>query len=320
MSKALPKSFSVHANAAPTAAAVMELVCQADSLPVLKTVIDHGADCVHLDCGNAAAGPEFHHAAIGNGIRYAHDNRCKVLLALNTSSSAFDWAKWRGIIDRAAQAGVDAIIFSDPSLLLYAAAHYPRLGLHFSMSAAAINVGAMNIFHRRYGVSRILLPRVLTLAQLAKISREIEVELEVSGFGSRCTLVAGRANGLAADTTHPGSEACCAPARVTGLGAGLRNISVGHCASAETAANNSDYAMQAAPGIGALTVLPQLMKIGVRAIKVETRGPDLADVAQMTRIWREAIDICVRDPRRYSVKSSWLAEFNKSPARRGRFD
>jgi putative protease len=307
MTKALAKSFSVKAHAAPSTAA-MELVCQAGSLAALRTVIDSGADCVHLDYQDAGASANFNHAVMSRGIRYAHDKGCKVLLALNTPPRPFAWEKWRDAIDRAVQSsGVDAMIFSDPALLLYAAANYPQLDLHFSLSDAPIGPDTINVFHRRYGVSRILLPRVLTLAQLADISKGTSVELEVFGFGRDCSIVAGRAPASEGEETRPGTE----PARVAGWGRSLQNVSIERCAGADRAANENCYAAQASPGVSALAVLPQLRKIGVRAIKVEARGPALADVAQITRIWREAIDLCLRDPQHYAVKASWLAECNR---------
>ncbi len=93
----------------------VELVCPAGSLPALKTAVDNGADCVYLgfrDVTNARnfAGLNFDEAAINQGIRYAQDRGRKVFLALNTYPQPQAWMLWRDAIDRAAMAGVDAII------------------------------------------------------------------------------------------------------------------------------------------------------------------------------------------------------------------
>ena len=100
----------------------MELVCPAGSLPALKAAIDNGADCVYLgfrDATNARnfAGLNFDEAAIAEGVRYAHQRGRKVLLALNTYPQAAHWTLWRAAIDRAARAGIDAVILADPALM-----------------------------------------------------------------------------------------------------------------------------------------------------------------------------------------------------------
>src|SRR5690606_37371522 len=102
-----------------------ELVCPAGSLPALKAAVDEGADAVYLgfrDATNARnfAGLNFDAAAIAEGIRYAHDRQRKVLLALNTYPQPDAWQLWRDAVDRAAGAGVDAVIMADPGLMAYA--------------------------------------------------------------------------------------------------------------------------------------------------------------------------------------------------------
>jgi len=100
----------------------LELVCPAGTLPALKAAIDHGADCVYLgfrDDTNARNfnGLNFDDAALAEGLRYAHSRERKVLLALNTYPQADNWQRWTGAVDRAAKAGVDAVILADPGLM-----------------------------------------------------------------------------------------------------------------------------------------------------------------------------------------------------------
>lgn len=116
------------ATTPPTTASAspLELVCPAGSLPALRTAIDHGADCVYLgfrDATNARnfAGLNFDEKAIAQGIEYAHRRGRKVLVALNTYPQAASPQLWQVAIDRAASAGVDAVILADPGLMAYAA-------------------------------------------------------------------------------------------------------------------------------------------------------------------------------------------------------
>jgi putative protease len=71
------------------------------------------------------------------------------------------------------------------------------------------------------------------------------------------------------------------------------------------------YAIEEPTSLNTLELLPELMKIGVRAIKIEGRQRSPAYVKQVTQVWRQAIDSCRRDPAHFSVLPAWMAELNK---------
>jgi putative protease len=71
------------------------------------------------------------------------------------------------------------------------------------------------------------------------------------------------------------------------------------------------YAIEEPTSLNTLALLPQLMKMGVRAIKIEGRQRSPAYVAQVTKVWREAIDNCRDNPHRYSAKPAWMNDLDK---------
>lgn len=324
-------AFAIPA-AAPDKAASIELVCPAGSLPALKGAIDNGADCVYLgfrDATNARnfAGLNFDHAAIEQGIRYARDRNRKVLLALNTYPQADNVKLWRAAVDRAAGVGVDALIVADPALMAYACAHHPNLRLHLSVQASATNVDAINFYHEHFGIARAVLPRVLSLPQVEQVIASTPVEIEVFGFGSLCVMVEGRcALSSYATGESPNTHGVCSPARSVrwfegpqGLEARLNGVLIDRYADGENAsyptlckgrfevAHEEYYAIEEPTSLNTIELLPQMIRMGVRAVKIEGRQRSPAYVAEVTRVWREAID-AARDPSgRYSVKPGWMA-------------
>jgi putative protease len=318
------------------AASPIELVCPAGSLPALKAAIDNGADCVYLgfrDATNARnfAGLNFDDAAIDAGIRYAHDRQRKVLLALNTYPQPSNWELWRSAIDRAAHAGIDAVILADPGLMRYAAQHYPDLRLHLSVQGSATNYEAINFYREHFGVARAVLPRVLSLTQVEQLMKKTAVEIEVFGFGSLCVMVEGRC-ALSSYVTGeaPNTHGVCSPAKAVrwqqtpqGLESRLNGVLIDRYADGENASyptlckgrfdvsDESYYAIEEPASLNTLELLPQLLAIGVRAIKIEGRQRSPAYVAQVTRVWRDAIDHCCDNRQRYSVKPGWMNELNK---------
>ncbi|NVD71887.1 U32 family peptidase [Duganella sp. BJB1802] len=317
------------------AARPIELVCPAGSLPALKSAVDLGADCVYLgfrDATNARnfAGLNFDDAAIATGIAYAHERGCKVLLALNTYPQPDATDLWRTAIDRAAAAGVDAVILADPGLMRYACDHHPSLRLHLSVQGSATNAEAINFYHQHFGIARAVLPRVLSLAQVEHVVKHTEVEIEVFGFGSLCVMVEGRC-ALSSYVTgeSPNTHGVCSPAKAVrwqqnanGLESRLNGVMIDRYTPTENASyptlckgrfeveDETYYAVEEPTSLNTLELLPQLLEMGVRAVKIEGRQRSPAYVAQVTRVWREALDQCLANAARYSVKPGWMSELN----------
>jgi putative protease len=315
----------------------MELVCPAGSLPALKAAVDHGADCVYLgfrDATNARnfAGLNFDEAAINTGIRYAHDRGRKVLLALNTYPQAASPQLWQQAIDRAASSGVDAVILADPGLMAYAVKHHPNLRLHLSVQGSATNYEAINFYHQHFGVARAVLPRVLSMTQVEQLLDKTPVEIEVFGFGSLCVMVEGR-GALSSYVTGeaPNTNGVCSPPKAVrwvetpqGRESRLNGVLIDRYTPGENAGyptlckgrfdvedDKNYYAIEEPTSLNTLSLLPQLMAMGVRAIKIEGRQRSPAYVAQVTKVWREAIDNCRDNPHRYSAKPAWMSGLDK---------
>ncbi|MES2319338.1 MAG: peptidase U32 family protein [Pseudomonadota bacterium] len=316
--------------------APFELVCPAGSLPALKAAVDNGADCVYLgfrDATNARnfAGLNFDDAAIAQGIAYAHARQRKVLLALNTYPQPGAGALWHSAIDRAAGAGIDAVILADPGLMAYAARRYPRLRLHLSVQGSATNYEAINFFQRHFGIARAVLPRVLSVQQVEQVVKNTDVEIEVFGFGSLCVMVEGRcALSSYATGESPNTHGVCSPAKAVrwqqtpaGLESRLNGVLIDRYADGEQASyptlckgrfdvqGEQYYAIEEPASLNTLELLPQLMGMGVRAIKIEGRQRSPAYVAQVTRVWREAIDQCLANPQRFARRSHWMTDLDR---------
>jgi putative protease len=71
------------------------------------------------------------------------------------------------------------------------------------------------------------------------------------------------------------------------------------------------YAIEEPTSLNTLELLPELAAAGVRAIKIEGRQRSPAYVAQVTRVWRAALDRLQREPAAFRVEPAWMAELNK---------
>ena len=308
----------------------MELVCPAGNLPALKAAVDNGADAVYLgfrDATNARHFPglNFTDAKLSEGLALARRRGVKVLLALNTYPQPHNWRQWQAAVDRAAELGVDALIAADLGVLDYAACTYPELPLHLSVQGSATNYEALRFYHEAFGIRRAVLPRVLSLAQVRQVVEHSPVEIEVFGFGSLCVMVEGRCL-LSSYATgqSPNTYGACSPAHAvrweerdgamtTRLGGLLvERYEPGEQAAYPTickgrfAVGEAVYhALEEPTSLNTLPLLPQLAALGISAVKIEGRQRSPAYVAQVTRVWRQAIDAALRDPRDFRPRADW---------------
>ncbi|OGS97110.1 MAG: protease [Gallionellales bacterium RBG_16_56_9] len=314
----------------------LELVCPAGSLPALKTAVDNGADCVYMgfrDDTNARnfTGLNFDFASAKEGVRYAHAKGKKVLLALNTYPQASGWQRWAKAIDNAAELGMDAVILADPGLMQYAAKTHPGLRLHLSVQGSATNYEAINFYHELFGIQRAVVPRVLALAQVEQLMAGAKVEIELFGFGGLCVMVEGRCY-LSSYATgeSPNTYGVCSPPKAVrwqetpkGLESRLNGILIDRYGAEENAgyptlckgrfdvAEETYYALEEPTSLNTMELLPELMRMGIAAIKIEGRQRSPAYVGQVTKVWRQAIDSCRRDAQAFAVKPAWTAELGK---------
>ncbi len=313
-----------------------DLVCPAGSLRALKLAVDAGADAVYMglkDATNARnfAGLNFELDQAREGVAYAHARRAQVLMALNTFADAREPARWWRAVDVAADLGADALICADTAVLAYARDHHPRLRLHLSVQASATTYDAIEFYRERYGIQRAVLPRVLTLSQVAHVCRNTSAEIEVFGFGSLCVMVEGRcALSSYATGQSPNTAGVCSPPSAVrwedaadGVRARLNDVLIDCYAADEPRGYPTlckgrfdvegvrDYALEEPTSLNTLAVLPQLMEFGIAAIKIEGRQRSPAYVEQVTRVWRAAIDHCAAQPSRFAVQPQWVAALGR---------
>lgn len=314
----------------------LQLICPAGSLPALKAAVDHGADGVYLglkDNTNARnfSGLNFDDRTLLEGIRYAHARGRQVLMALNTYPQPGGVERWQRAVDKAAELGVDAVILADAGLMAYAAKIHPRLRLHLSVQGSATNYEAIEFYRERFGIRRAVLPRVLSLAQVENVVRNTQVEIELFGFGGLCVMVEGRCLlSSYACGDSPNTFGACSPGHAVrwqqtarGMETRLNGVLIDRYAEGEKAGyptlckgrfvvqGETYYALEEPTSLNTLELLPQMLKLGIAAIKIEGRQRSPAYVAQVTRVWRAAIDAVKRAPERFEAQPAWMAELDK---------
>ena len=243
-------------------------------------------------------------------MAFAHARGAKVLVAINTFPRAGSEPLWHRAIADAESAGADAVILADLGLLAHAAENHPGLRLHLSVQAAAANPDAINLYASAFGVKRVVLPRILTVDEIAAINREVEVETEVFVFGGLCVMAEGRCS-LSSYITgqSPNMNGVCSPASHVAyaeeggdLISRLGGFTIHRtpkaapapyptlCKGCFTSEDQTGYLFEDPVSLDASHLIPALARAGVTALKIEGRQRSRAYVAQVVRSFRAAVE------------------------------
>ncbi len=300
-------------------ASPMELVCPAGNPAALEAALENGADAVYVglrDETNARAFPglNFDAKMLRQAVQEAHRAGRRLFLAINSYAQAGEEVRWHRAVAVGAEAGVDVLILADIGVMEWATRHFPEVTRHLSVQASATSVEALKLYHEAFDIQRAVLPRVLSLAQVKALAEASPIELEVFGFGSLCVMVEGRC-ALSAHVTgqSPNTHGVCSPAwavewRDCGpeLEARLNGVLIDRFGPGEAAGyptvckgryevmNAVYHAFEEPTSLNTLELLPELMSMGVSAVKIEGRQRSPAYIARVTATWRAAVDAVKR--------------------------
>jgi putative protease len=297
----------------------LELVCPAGTPAALRAAVDAGADSVY--CGFADEtnarnfpGLNFNRIELADGISYAHHRGAKVLVAVNTFPRAGAPQAWHAAVEDVAELGADAAIVADMGLLDHATRHCPGLRLHLSVQAAAANPDAINFYVERFGVKRVVLPRVLTVPEIAAINREIACETEVFVFGGLCVMAEGRCllSSYATGCSPNMNGVCSPPSQVVyreekdALVSRLGDFTINRvprsmpmpyptlCKGRFAANGYTGHIFEDPASLDASVLIPALAEAGVTALKIEGRQRSRSYTEAVVRAMRGMVDAHAR--------------------------
>ncbi|QYO77699.1 ubiquinone anaerobic biosynthesis protein UbiU [Devosia salina] len=292
----------------------MELICPAGTPAAFREAVEAGADAVYCGFRNETnarnfPGLNFMPEELQSAIAFGRSRGVQTYVALNTFMRAGNEDLWYRAADDAVAAGADALILADMALMDYVASTYPEQRLHVSVQASASNTDAVNLLVESFGAKRLVLPRVLTVAEIAALARQVDCELEVFAFGGLCVMAEGRCS-LSSYVTgqSPNMQGVCSPAshvryREDGddmvselAGFTINRFGPGEAAGYPTLckgrfhiAGDEGYAFEDPVSLDVMDHLDALQAAGVTALKIEGRQRGKAYVAEVVSSLRAAL-------------------------------
>ena len=180
----------------PTAAPFTpELLAPAGTLKNMRYAFAYGADAVYAGQPRYSLrvrNNEFDHANLAVGIKEAQAQGKRFYVVVNIAPHNAKLKTFLKDLEPVIAMAPDALIMSDPGLIMLVRRHFPQMPIHLSVQANTVNWASVE-FWQLQGVSRIILSRELSLEEVEEIRHQVpSMELEVFVHGALCMAYSGR--------------------------------------------------------------------------------------------------------------------------------
>lgn len=288
-----------------------EVLSPAGTLEKLKVAIDYGADAVFVGgqaYGLRSRAGNFSMEEMQEGINYAHERGAKVYVAANMvihEGNEIGAGAWfRELRDM----GLDAVIVSDPALIVICATEAPGLEIHLSTQASSTNYETFE-FWKELGLTRVVLAREVSMAELAEIRKRTSVEIEAFVHGAMCISYSGRcvlSNHMSHRDANRGgcSQSCRWKYNLYDMPFGQERRSLKGEIPEEFSMSAVDMCM--------IENIPDMIENGVDSLKIEGRMKSIHYVSTVTNCYKAAVDAYMESPEKFeAIKEDLIDELWK---------
>ncbi len=267
----------------------VELLAPAGGPDALRAAVNNGADAVYLGLRglNARRGAEnFDLPALEQACRYAQIRGRRVYLTANILVSDREMEDALRDVASAAEAGVDAVIVQDLGLMTVLRESLPDLRIHASTQVDVHDPSSARVLEE-LGAARVTLAREVSLEEVARIADAASCEVEAFVHGALCFSYSGQ----------------CLLSSVVGGRSANRGLCAQPCrlayelldASGREVVTEGAHVLSP-KDLAGLPLLPELVRAGVAALKIEGRMKSPEYVAVVTGVYRAALDRALADP------------------------
>jgi len=172
-----------------------ELLAPAGTLKTMRYAFAYGADAVYAGQPRYSLrvrNNEFDHANLALGIQEAHALGKRFYVVVNIAPHNAKLKTFLKDLAPVIDMAPDALIMSDPGLIMLVRQHFPQMPVHLSVQANTVNWASVQ-FWQQMGLNRVILSRELSLEEIEEIRQQVPgMELEVFVHGALCMAYSGR--------------------------------------------------------------------------------------------------------------------------------
>lgn len=252
-----------------------ELLAPAGSLESFFAAMEKGADAVYAglqDFSARARARNFTLPQMERMIAYAHAHDRRIYVTLNTLIKEKELPQLVDTLASLAAMRADGVIVQDLAVARLVRNHFPSLPLHASTQMTIHNTPGVQMLHK-LGFQRAVLARELALDEVAAISAATQVETEVFVHGALCFSISGQCFFSSYLGGHSGNRGRCAQP----------------CRRLYEHRGKQGYFFST-NDLSAIDMLPELVRAGVKSLKIEGRMKSAEYVAGVVEAYRLVLD------------------------------
>ena len=253
-----------------------ELLAPAGNLEILKGVIESGADAVYVGgsmFGARAYANNFTEEELLEAIDFAHLRGVKVYLTVNTLIKNSEFSKLYDYLLVYYKRGLDAVIVQDIGVVKAIHEYFPSMEIHTSTQMTVTGADGVR-FLSQFGVTRVVMAREVSLAEMKRIHEETGMELEAFVHGALCYSYSGQ----------------CLFSSILGGRSGNRGRCAQPCRLPYTVEGKKDEYILSLKDMCGIKALDKLHDAGVYSLKIEGRMKQLEYACGVVKYYRSYID------------------------------
>lgn len=253
-----------------------ELLAPAGNLEIFKGVIESGADAVYVGgsmFGARAYANNFTEEELLEAIDFAHLRGVKVYLTVNTLIKNSEFSKLYDYLLPYYKRGLDAVIVQDIGVVKAIHEYFPSMEIHTSTQMTVTGADGVR-FLSQFGVTRVVMAREVSLAEMKRIHEETGMELEAFVHGALCYSYSGQ----------------CLFSSILGGRSGNRGRCAQPCRLPYTVEGKKDEYILSLKDMCGIKVLDKLHDAGVYSLKIEGRMKQLEYACGVVKYYRSYID------------------------------
>ena len=253
-----------------------ELLAPAGNLEIFKGVIESGADAVYVGgsmFGARAYANNFTEEELLEAIDFAHLRGVKVYLTVNTLIKNSEFSKLYDYLLPYYKRGLDAVIVQDIGVVKAIHEYFPSMEIHTSTQMTVTGADGVR-FLSQFGVTRVVMAREISLAEMKRIHEETGMELEAFVHGALCYSYSGQ----------------CLFSSILGGRSGNRGRCAQPCRLPYTVEGKNDEYILSLKDMCGIKALDKLHDAGVYSLKIEGRMKQLEYACGVVKYYRSYID------------------------------
>ena len=269
----------------------VEILAPAGSMECLRAAVAAGADAIYLGgtkFGARAYAQNLSEEDLVQAIEYVHIHRRKIYMTVNTLLKDRELNELYAYLLPYYKAGLDGVIVQDIGAVKFIGEYFPEMPVHASTQMTITNTLGAD-FLKRYGITRVVPARELSLKEIRDMKKQTGLEMECFVHGALCYCYSGQ----------------CLLSSMIGGRSGNRGQCAQPCRLPYQTEGKKPADLMSLKDLCTIDILPELIDAGIDSFKIEGRMKQPEYVYTVVKMYRKYADQYLKLQKEGKGKSSY---------------